>query len=130
MNYLAHLSQSDFFSPRTALGAVILGVLFLVAAIGLAAFVRRGARRLRVHLSDVTGLAFASALGQVFVYVVASVSYTHLAARHTAARSVSARPSEPKRPVGTFQHGISRGAGKRGSQWREPVARAGESAAL
>ena len=79
MNYLAHLSQSDFFSPRTALGAVILGALFLVAAVGLAAFVRRGARRLRVHLSDVTGLAFASALGQVFVH-----SYTRFDAYFAA----------------------------------------------
>jgi small-conductance mechanosensitive channel len=31
-----------------------------------------------VHLSDVTGLAFASALGQVFVYVVALILYAHL----------------------------------------------------
>ena len=78
MNYLDHVAQSDLLSPRTALGAVILGALFLVAAVGLAAFVRRGARRLRVHLSDVTGLAFASALGQVFVYIVALILYAHL----------------------------------------------------
>lgn len=66
------------FRPGTALGAVVLGVLFLAAAIVLATSVRRGARRLEEHLSDVTGVAFASAFGQVFVYVVALILYAHL----------------------------------------------------
>ena len=77
MNYIS-TAEYDFPSPGTALGAVILGVLFLAIAIGLAALVRNGARQLEVHLSDVTGLAFASAFGQVFVYVVAFILYAHL----------------------------------------------------
>ncbi len=78
MNDMLDAIQHDFFNPRTSIGAVSFGVLFLLAAITLAAFVRRGARRLKSHLSDVTGLAFASAFGQVFVYVVALILYAHL----------------------------------------------------
>ena len=78
MDDFIHIAQADFLSPRTALGAVILGIVFLGAAVGLSAFVRRGTRRLQVHLSDVTGLAFASALGQVFVYLIALILYAHL----------------------------------------------------
>jgi small-conductance mechanosensitive channel len=78
MNNMVDAIQHDFFNPHTSIGAVSLGVLFLLAAIALAGFVRRGARRLKPHLSDVTGLAFASAFGQVFVYLVALIFYAHL----------------------------------------------------
>lgn len=78
MNKMLDAIQHDFLNPRTSIGAISLGLLFLVAAIALATFVRRGARRLRSHLSDVTGLAFASAFGQVFVYIVALILYAHL----------------------------------------------------
>jgi len=78
MNSMFDAIQHDFFDPRTSIGAVSLGVLFLLTAIVLAGFVRRGARRLRAHLSDVTGLAFASAFGQLFVYLVALIFYAHL----------------------------------------------------
>jgi moderate conductance mechanosensitive channel len=78
MNYLLEAARHDFLNPRTALGAVSFGIFFLVFAIALAAVVRRGARQLESHLSDVTGLSFASAFGQVFVYVVALILYAHI----------------------------------------------------
>lgn len=78
MNELLGAIRNDFLNPRTTLGAVCIGIAFLAAAIASAGLVRRGARRVAVHLSDVTGLSFASALGQVFVYVVAFILYAHL----------------------------------------------------
>jgi len=68
----------DFFNPATALGAVGIGLVFVLAAIACAALVRRAARRVELHLSDVTGLSFASAFAQVFVYVVALIFYAHV----------------------------------------------------
>jgi small-conductance mechanosensitive channel len=78
MNELFAAAQRDFFNPKTPLGAVSFAILFLVLASTLAALVRRAARRVQVHLTDVTGLAFASAFAQVFVYVVALILYAHL----------------------------------------------------
>jgi small-conductance mechanosensitive channel len=78
MKYMIAAVQHDFLNPRTPIGAVTLGLLFLLVAMTLAALVRRGARRVEIHLSDVTGLSFASAFGQVFVYIVALILYAHL----------------------------------------------------
>ena len=78
MNHLLNAVQHDLFNPKTLIGAACLGIVFLAAATALAALVRRAARRVQVHLSDVTGLSFASALGQVFAYVVAFILYAHL----------------------------------------------------
>jgi moderate conductance mechanosensitive channel len=78
MRYLIAAVQHDFLNPRTPLGAVTLGLLFLLVAMTFAALVRRAARRVEIHLSDVTGLSFASAFGQVFVYIVALILYAHL----------------------------------------------------
>lgn len=64
--------------PRTVLGALTLAVVFLLAATALAALVRRVAKRVKPHLSDVTGLAFASGLGQILAYLVTFVLYAHL----------------------------------------------------
>jgi small-conductance mechanosensitive channel len=72
------LLRDSYFSPQTLIGAVVLALLFLIVAMTLAALVRRGVRGARTHLSDVTGLAFASALGQVGVYLVAFILYAHL----------------------------------------------------
>jgi small-conductance mechanosensitive channel len=52
--------------------------LFLLAATVVATLVRKAARQVELHLSDVTGLSFASAFCQVFVYVVALILYAHL----------------------------------------------------
>jgi len=68
----------ELFNPNQPLGALDIAMLFLLAAIACATVVRRSARRAEAHLSDVTGLAFASALAQVFVYLVALILYAHL----------------------------------------------------
>jgi len=65
MKALLETLQNDFFNPRAALGTVCIGVLFLMAATLVATLVRKAARRLEIHLSDVTGLSFASAFCQV-----------------------------------------------------------------
>jgi small-conductance mechanosensitive channel len=70
--------MDHLFDPQSLLGAVALAVTFLLLATALAALVRRAARRIEPHLSDVTGLAFASGLGQVLAYVIAFVLYAHL----------------------------------------------------
>jgi small-conductance mechanosensitive channel len=70
--------QRDFLNPHTPVGAVCLGILFLIAAGIAAALVRKGERHVQSHLSDVTGLSFASAFVQVFAYLVALILYAHL----------------------------------------------------
>lgn len=66
------------FDPQSPLGAVALALVFLVAAFLLATLVRQATARVEAHLSDVTGLAFASALAKVAIYVMAFVLYAHL----------------------------------------------------
>src|SRR5580692_6814529 len=78
MNDLLHDVRHDFFNPHTPLGAICIGLLLLAAASTFALLVRRSTRRVETHLSDVTGLAFASALVQVFVYLIAVILYAHL----------------------------------------------------
>jgi small-conductance mechanosensitive channel len=69
---------NQLLDPSTLIGAIIFGIAFFAGASALATLLRRGARRVRTHLSDVTGLSFASALGQVLVYLAAFVLYAHL----------------------------------------------------
>ena len=71
-------TMNQLLDPATLIGAIVFGIVFLAAAIALAAFVRRASRRVQTHLSDVTGLSFASALGQVLAYLAAFVLYAHL----------------------------------------------------
>jgi len=78
MNDLYVAAQHDFLNPKTPLGALCLGILFLMAATVLAALVRRATRRVQAHLTDVTGLSFASAFAQLFGYIVALILYAHL----------------------------------------------------
>ncbi len=78
MNDLLHDVWHDFFNPHTPLGAICIGLLLLLAASTFAVLVRRATRRVEAHLSDVTGLAFASALVQVFIYLIAVILYAHL----------------------------------------------------
>lgn len=68
----------DLLDPHTVIGAISLAIVFFLIAATLAAVLRRAARRVAVHLSDVTGLGFASALGQVLIYIVGFVLYAHL----------------------------------------------------
>jgi small-conductance mechanosensitive channel len=78
MNQLLDAVRYHLLDPRTLIGAMFIGLVFFVAATGLVVLVRRAAKRVEAHLSDVTGLTFASALGQVLVYVAAFVLYAHL----------------------------------------------------
>jgi moderate conductance mechanosensitive channel len=70
--------QRDLLDPKTLIGALVWGVVFIGIAAILAAVVRKFAQRVESHLSDVTGLRFASAFAQVVVYVMAFILYTHL----------------------------------------------------
>ena len=78
MNSLFDNMQHNPLDPQTLFGAVFFGILVLVVATVIAAFVRKAAGKLRPHLSDVTGLSFASGLGQVFVYLIGFILYAHL----------------------------------------------------
>ncbi len=68
----------NLLDPTHVLGATVWGCVFLAACLVLTVFIRRFARRIEAHLSDVTGLRFASAFAQVLVYLVAFVLYAHL----------------------------------------------------
>ncbi len=78
MSHLLDTIKSDLFDPKTLVGAVFFGVLFLIAASAFAAVIRRAAQRIKVHLTDKTGLDFASALMQLLAYLVGFVLYAHL----------------------------------------------------
>ena len=68
----------NLLDPTHVLGATVWGCVFLAACLVLTVFIRLFARRIESHLSDVTGLRFASAFAQVLVYLVAFVLYAHL----------------------------------------------------
>ncbi|MGA9664915.1 MAG: mechanosensitive ion channel family protein [Gallionella sp.] len=70
--------MNGFFAADTLLGASLYGVVFLIAAFVLARLVRKAERRIEVHLTDATGLRFASALAQILIYFLACVLYAHL----------------------------------------------------
>jgi moderate conductance mechanosensitive channel len=78
MNHLFEALERDLLNTKTLIGAVSIGIVFFVAAAVLAALLRRATRRVETHLSDVTGIQFASALGQVLIYLVGFVLYAHL----------------------------------------------------
>jgi len=70
--------MNGLFAANTLLGASLYGVVFLAAAFTVARFVRKVERRIEIHLSDATGLRFASAFIQILIYVVACIFYAHL----------------------------------------------------
>ena len=70
--------RRSLFDPDTLLGAALWGAIFVGFAMALAALVRRFARRVEPHLSDVTGLRFISAFAQVLAYLVGFILYAHL----------------------------------------------------
>jgi small-conductance mechanosensitive channel len=75
---LVALLHRDIFNPNTLVGAVAWCLVFVGIAAAIAAAIRRFTRRIESHLSDVTGLRFASAFAQVLAYVVAFIIYAHL----------------------------------------------------
>jgi small-conductance mechanosensitive channel len=66
------------FSPDTLLGATLYGIAFLIVAYILSRFVRKLESRLETHLTDCTGLRFASALAQALIFIFAFILYAHL----------------------------------------------------
>jgi len=78
MDQILDVLKHNLLNPQTLIGAASLGILFFLAATALAIIVRRAAKQIQLHLSDVTGLSFASALGQVLAYVVGFILYAHL----------------------------------------------------
>jgi small-conductance mechanosensitive channel len=54
------------------------GVVFAAATTVLAAAIRKAARRVEPHLTDLTGLRFATALAQLMAYLVGGILYAHL----------------------------------------------------
>ena len=78
MQQLLDAIQSDLLNPKTMMGALTWGVVFMGIATGLAILIRRTAKRVEPLLSDVTGVRFASAFGQVLAYLVGITVYAHL----------------------------------------------------
>jgi small-conductance mechanosensitive channel len=70
--------SKDFLNPNTLPGLVFWGAIFFVAASLGVFMIRRTARRIESHLTDVTAARYISALAQVLTYVIAFVLYAHL----------------------------------------------------
>ncbi|MCX6349376.1 MAG: mechanosensitive ion channel [Candidatus Aureabacteria bacterium] len=68
----------DLFTPNTAIGAVFIGLLFILAATVVAILIQRLSKRAERHLTDVTGLRFAGAFMQVLTFVFGFILYAHL----------------------------------------------------
>jgi small-conductance mechanosensitive channel len=78
MSILLDALQGDFLNPNTVIGAVIFGSLFLVIAIVLRVFIRTFAKRMESHLTDVTGIRFASSFAQTIMFLIAFILYAHI----------------------------------------------------
>lgn len=65
-------------SPGSLVGTVLLGALVFALASIVAVLIRRGARRVERHLTDVTALGFVSAFAQLLTYLFGFVLYAHL----------------------------------------------------
>lgn len=78
MSNLAAPLVADLLNPASAPGALLLGGLVLTLALLAIALVRRFARRVGQHLSDVTALGFTSALAQLLICLLALTVYAHL----------------------------------------------------
>ena len=65
MDSLFDAIPKDLLDPKSLIGALFHGVVFLGLATVLAALIRRTARRVEARLSDVTGICFLSAFAQL-----------------------------------------------------------------
>lgn len=70
--------SNHLMNPNALVGAVFLGVVFLLLATVVVMLIRRAARRVEIHLTDVTALRFVSAFAQVLTYLIGFVLYAHL----------------------------------------------------
>ncbi len=78
MDQLGGALRAAVVDPKTLVGAVFWALIFTTVAVILTVAIRRAARRLEPHLSDLTGLRFVTALAQVLAYLVSFVLYAHL----------------------------------------------------
>lgn len=65
-------------NPSSLVGTVLLAALVFALASVVAMLIRRGARRVERHLTDVTALGFVSAFAQLLTYLFGFVLYAHL----------------------------------------------------
>ena len=77
-DFLMSSLANDLLNPSTLPGLVSWGAIFFLAATSIVVLIRRTARRIAAHLTDVTAVRFVSALAQVLTYLVAFVLYAHL----------------------------------------------------
>lgn len=68
----------ELTNPNTLPGAIFYGVLFLGLAMFLSILIRRAARQVEQHLSDITGVHFGSVLLQGLTYIIGALLYAHL----------------------------------------------------
>jgi small-conductance mechanosensitive channel len=78
MDYLLDAIHKELLNPKSLIGALFYGLVFIGLTTVLAAMIRRAARRVEPRLSDVTGLRFVSAFAQLLSYLVGFVLYAHL----------------------------------------------------
>ena len=78
MNPLLKTWQHSLLNPNTILGAAIYALIFLGVALALGTLIRKVARRVETHLTDVTALRFASSFVQFIGFLVSFVLYAHL----------------------------------------------------
>jgi len=78
LDYLLDAIHKDLLDPKSLIGALFYGIIFVGLATVMAAVIRRSARRIEPRLTDVTGIRFVSAFAQVLVYLVGFILYAHL----------------------------------------------------
>lgn len=69
--------QQALLNPKTAIGAATYALVFLGFALVLGAIVRKVARRVEPHLSDVTALRRICSLVQAVAFIVCLGLYAH-----------------------------------------------------
>ncbi|MBV6522903.1 MAG: hypothetical protein MNPFHGCM_03053 [Gemmatimonadaceae bacterium] len=78
MNQFGNAVLGDMFNPRSVAGAIFFGALFLALASVVGLLIRRSARYVEGHLSDVTALRFVSTFAQALAFLIGFVLYAHL----------------------------------------------------
>lgn len=68
----------DLMNLSTLVGQAFVGAVMFAATTVVVILIRRAARRIERHLTDVTALRFSSALAQVLAYIIGFVLYAHL----------------------------------------------------
>ncbi|HZT56634.1 MAG TPA: mechanosensitive ion channel family protein [Burkholderiaceae bacterium] len=77
MDHLGDVAR-DALNRNSFVGAALLGALIFGLASVVVVLIRRTARRVGQHLSDVTALRFVSSLAQLLTYLIAFALCAHL----------------------------------------------------